>query len=156
MAVRRTIAYHPMVESVNRKFALRRETIGTAPGQLSCYMGGMTRIKSIAGIGPVTQNYMFLRKHANTNAPTENQILVREKFSLVRAAVTHIMRDITQVPVYQNMFLQAKDNRHLTVAGVSAYGLSVRGWIWNVCWHRADDPDITPQQLQQFPTAFDA
>lgn len=153
MAVYGSIAYAPMIESVNRKFARRQDVIGK---NINYYMGGGTRINTYAGIGPVSKNYMFFRKFASSVGPTPEQIKLREDFGNAASARAFILKDLMQIPSVDNLFKQAKDDRSKTISGISAYGRSKRGWVFAVCYERAKDESVTPEQLKKFPTAFDA
>ena len=154
MAIKATIGYIPVVESINRKFALRREKINNGVNSPKCYLGGMTRTTYIAGQGPVAKNFLFLRKHAISVAPSADQMEIKQLFTLTTKSVSHIMKDISQVTPVKNLWLQAKENSALRIKGVSAYGRTYRGWIWAVCWARYEAEETT-QQVNTFPTAFD-
>lgn len=155
MALKATIGYIPVVESINRKFALRREKINHGEASPKCYLGGMTRTIYRAGVGSISKNFLFLRKHAISVAPNEDQMMIRQYFTLTSKSVSHIMTDIGQITSVKNLWLQAKENPALIMKGVSAYHKTYRGWIWAVCWARYV-ADETTQQVNTFPIAFDA
>lgn len=153
MAVYGSIAYAPMIESVNRKFARRQDVIGK---NINYYMGGGTRVNNYAGIGPVSKNYMFFRKFASSVSPTPEQIQLQEYFGEAASARALILKDLTQITSVNNLFKQAKDDRSKTISGISAYGRSMRGWVFAVCYTRLKDKGETPDKVKTFPTAFDA
>lgn len=155
MALKATIGYIPVVESINRKFALRREKINYGEASPKCYLGGMTRTIYRAGVGSISKNFLFLRKHAISVAPNADQLMIRQYFTLTTKSVSYIMKDISQITSVKNLWLQAKENPALLIKGVSAYHRSYRGWIWAVCWARYEAEETT-QQVNTFPTAFDA
>lgn len=149
-----SIAYAPMIESVNRKFVRRQDVVGK---NISFAMGGGTRTTAYAGIGPVAKNYMFMRKFGITVAPTTQQMQLREDFGLVAKARAYIKKDLTQIPSVQTLWKQASEDPSKLISGVSAYGRSYNGWIFAVCYARVtDNPEITFDELKKFPTAFDA
>lgn len=149
-----SIAYAPMIESVNRKFVRRQDVVGK---NISFAMGGGTRITAYAGVGPVAKNYMFMRKFGISVAPTAKQTQLREDFSLVAKARAYIKKDLAQISSVQNLWKQAKEDPAKLISGISAYGRSFDGWIFNVCFARvAQNPEITWDTLKTFPTAFDA
>lgn len=153
MSVYGSIAYAPMIESVNRKFARRKDVIGK---NINFYMGGGTRINTYAGIGPVSKNYMFFRKFASSVTPTPEQVQLQEFFGYAASARAYILKDLTQIPSVNNLYKQAMEDKSKKISGVSAYGRSLRGWVFTVCYERIKDKSVTPEQLKQFPTAFDA
>lgn len=155
MAIKATIGYIPVVESINRKFALRREKINNSEASPKCYLGGMTRTIYRAGVGPIAKNFMFLRKYAISVAPNADQLAIRQTFTLTTKSVSVITKDLAQITSVKNLWLQAKENPALLMKGVSAYGKTFRGWIWSICWIRYDNGE-TPEQVNTFPTAFDA
>ncbi len=155
MALKATIGYIPTVESINRKFALRREKINHGEASPKCYLGGMTRTIYRAGQGTIAKNFLFMRKHAINVPPTAEQLEIKQLFTLTTKSVSFIMKDISQLTSVKNLWLQAKENPALLIKGISAYGKTYRGWIWSVCWVRYAYEE-TPQQVNTFPTAFDA
>lgn len=149
-----SIAYAPIVESVNRKFVRRQDVVGK---NISFAMGGGTRVNTYAGIGPVAKNYMFMRKFGISVAPTEQQTQLREYFGISAKARAYIKKDVTQISSVNNLWKQAKEDPSKLISGVSAYGRSYEGWIFTVCYARVtDNPEITFDVLKKFPTAFDA
>lgn len=149
-----SIAYAPMIESVNRKFVRRQDVVGK---NISFAMGGGTRTTSYAGVGPVAKNYIFLRKFGITVAPTAEQTQLRKYFGLAAKARAYIKKDLTQISSVQNLWKQASEDPSKLISGVSAYGRSYDGWIFSVCYARvSDNPEITWDALKTFPTAFDA
>lgn len=153
MAVYGSIAYAPMIESVNRKFARRQDVIGK---NINYYMGGGTRVNNYAGIGPVSKNYMFFRKFASSVSPTPEQDQLRVFFGLAASARAFILKDLTQISSVNNLYKQAMEDKSKRINGISAYGRSFKGWVFAVCYERAKDESVTPEQLKKFPTAFDA
>ena len=149
-----SIAYAPMIESVNRKFVRCQDVVGK---NISFAMGGGTRTTAYAGIGPIAKNYMFMRKFGISVAPTAQQIELRENFGISAKARAFIKKDLAQIPSVQNLWKQAKDDASKLISGVSAYGRSFDGWIFSVCYARVTyNPEITFDVLKTFPTAFDA
>lgn len=155
MAIKATIGYIPVVESINRKFALRREKINNGEASPKCYLGGMTRTIYRAGVGSISKNFLFLRKHAISVGPNADQLQIRQYFTLTAKSVSVITKDLAQITSVKNLWLQAEKNPALLMKGVSAHGKTFRGWIWNVCFVRYGEGETT-QQVNTFPTAFDA
>ena len=155
MAIKATIGYMPAVESINRKFALRREKVNNKVDAIKCYMGGMTRTTYHGGVGAISKNFMFFRKHAISVPATASQITVRERFSDTVECVNYILTDLTQMSSVKALYTGSVKEPTNTVEGFSAYGETYRGWVWKVCYHRLAN-GATVQAVKTFPTEYDA
>lgn len=157
--VKSNISFMPVVESINRKFALRRETcseklVGNKTIDPIKYMGAGTRTKSIAGYGSVSVNYFFMRKFARASAASADELSARLLFGTVSTAVAALLKDLNQLSVIQNMWRQALEDFSKTINGVSAIGRDFRGWVWAVQYAgKKNDPSYN---LNTFPSNFDA
>lgn len=155
MAIKATIGYMPAVESVNRKFALRREKVNGKVDGIKCFMGGMTRTVYYGGVGAVSKNFMFFRKHAISVPATASQISVRERFTQTVECANHIMTDLTQMSAVKALYKGSVADPSKTVQGFTAYGESYRGWVWKVCNKRlANGEEVAV--VKTFPTSYDA
>lgn len=149
-----TITYITGVEGVSRKFALRKEIAGK---NIACFLGGMVRKTSKVGVGTIAKNFMFVRKNAISVSPSETQLTLQNAFKRTSKAVAYIFKDVSQITSLQNLFLEGKADYSKKMSGVSVYGHSQRGWVWDVTYNRViNDPAITDQALQKFPTTWDA
>lgn len=140
-----TIGFNPMVESVNRKFARRKDkcnnrTISRSysgsgiklPG--STYMGASSRIVNLACIGPTQKNVMFFRR------PIELKISQSSKALAARTAFTEILDWVREAKSDLAVFAQnqakwntAKNDRTKRINGVSAEGYATAdGWMFAV------------------------
>lgn len=157
--VKSNISFMPVVESINRKFALRRETcseklIGEKIIDPIKYMGAGTRTKSIAGYGSVAVNYFFMRKFARASAVSADERSARLLFGTVSTAVAALLKDLNQLSVIQNMWRQALADFSKTINGVSALSYDFRGWVWAVQYAgKKNDPSYN---VNTFPSNFDA
>lgn len=157
--VKSNISFMPVVESINRKFALRRETcsektVGEKVIDPVKYMGAGTRTISIAGYGSVNVNYFFMRKFARASAVTADERAARLLFGVISTAVAALMKDLNQLASMQNMWRQAIADFSKTINGVSALSRDFRGWVWAVQYagRKAD----SSYNVNTFPTTFDA
>lgn len=157
--VKSNISFMPVVESINRKFALRRETcseklVGEKVIEPIKYMGAGTRTKSVAGYGSVDVNYFFMRKFARASAVSADERAARLLFGVISTAVAALMKDLNQLSSMTNMWRQAIADFSKTINGVSAYGRDFRGWVWAVQYAgRKQEPTY---DVSKFPTTFDA
>lgn len=157
--VKSNISFMPVVESINRKFALRRETcseklVGEKVIEPIKYMGAGTRTKSVAGYGSVNVNYFFMRKFARASAVTADERTARLLFGVISKAVAALMKDLNQLSLIQNMWRQAIADFSKTINGISAYGRDFRGWVWAVQY--AGKKDDASYNVNVFPSTFDA
>lgn len=120
-----TIQYMPVVDQINRKFAKRSAT--TTLGNR--FMGGMTTQRTLAGYGVVRKNSLFFREDARTTAPSETEIAQRQAFGLGVQAGNRLLKDLSVITRYQEMYDQAADDFTKKVFGVSAKGYDYRGWM---------------------------
>lgn len=133
-----TIAYAPMVEQVNRKFALRKETCTTKeignkiiPGVT--YMGGSTRHVNINGYGPVNKQIMFFRKPFKRGPLSSSERIARANFTEVVAWTKALMGDLSTLSQNQIKYKTCVDDPSKSVAGVYAAGYEgMRGWVFAI------------------------
>lgn len=157
--VKSNISFMPVVESINRKFALRRETcsektVGEKVIEPIKYMGAGTRTKSIAGYGSVAVNYFWMRKFARSSAVTTEERQARLLFGVISTAVAALMKDLNQLSRMQSMWAQAIADFSKTINGISAVGRDFRGWVWAVQY--AGKKEDESYNVNTFPSAFDA
>ena len=124
--VKGTIKYMPAVDQINRKFALRKTKVGNGYNR---YMGGMTTERWVAGKGHVSRNAMFFREYNRTTAPSEAEIAQRLAFGEGVRAGNRLLKDLSVITRYQEMFYEAADDFTKRVFGVSAEGYDYRGWM---------------------------
>lgn len=156
------ISYMPVVEGISRKFALRRETcsnktVGKKIIAGKSWMGGSVRTYNLPGYGTVSKNVFVIRKFGNIAPATPDQVQVRHIFEMANKAVAVQMKDLMQITTIQQLYLGGREDLTKTVAGVSVKGYTYRGWISAVNYARKKaDATLTQEQLNQFPTAYDA
>ena len=147
------ITYMPVVEGISRKFTLRSDK-ATSPA-FEGYMGAVSTVKSLTGIGAVRKNWFFMRKAAFVTAQSEDAINARNRFTNVSQGIKTIMRDLSQITDVQQLFLQTKNDQTKTINGVHNYGFSsVRSWAFAVQY--AGLLNDSHYNVNQFPAAVDA
>lgn len=154
------IAYMPVVDSINRKFALRKNTcshdskVGVVEKEVAKFMGGATRTTNRAGVGTCTRNYMFFRENPRTTVVTAEETARRQLFAQIGAAVPAIFKDLTQITRMTEMWVEALADPTKACNGVRAKGYTWRGWVFAVQY--AGKLNSSSYDITKFPTSFDA
>lgn len=154
------IQYITPIETIRRKFALKREKAGLKKvnkdvAQVNKFFGGAQRKGYAAGMGEYHLNYVFFKKNNRTTAPSTNEITLRETFAVVSRGVQHIRHDLSQITRTQQMWLTAVQNpTSKAINGVVAYGYNYPGWIFAVQY--AGKKASGSYDVNTFPSAFDA
>lgn len=131
------ISFMPVVESISRKFALRRETcaykhIGDKEISPTQFMGAGVRRHFIAGLGTVNRNYFFMRKHARSTFVTDNEQLTRSYFGSVSKWNKLVWKSLSVLTQNQEKWEEACADLSKTIKGVSAAGYNSRGWSFAI------------------------
>lgn len=134
----------PAVEGISRKIALRRETcvekkvnvgkIQEAQDALkipgTTYMGVVSRMRNVNGVGQVRQNYLFIRKSIVAPDLTSEQLDQRAYFSTGLKWVKAAWSDLSAITDNQLRYNAARADFSKKIQGVSAYGYkNMRGWM---------------------------
>ena len=155
--MRKTIAFTPIVEEINRKFALRKETcsqktVGKKILVPKGYMGSATRTHHVAGYGAVRVPYFFFRKNPLPKTYSTAQTNVRSYFSYASKWVAAMMQDLMVVASNQAKWIAAKNDLTKTIKGVSAAGYeSFRSWSFAIAFAvRQDGESLDTHELPNF------
>lgn len=131
----------PAVEGISRKIALRRETCikkDVAVGHLNnvkeipgtTYMGLVSRMRNVNGVGQVRQNFLFVRKSTQAPMLTSEQIDQRANFAAGVQWVKAAWSDLSAITTNQLRYKAAREDYSKKIEGVSAYGYqNMRGWM---------------------------
>lgn len=131
----------PAVEGISRKIALRRETCikkDVAVGLLNnvkeipgtTYMGVVSRMRNVNGVGQVRQNFLFVRKSTQEPMLTSEQIDQRANFAAGVQWVKAAWSDLNAITTNQLRYKAAREDYSKKIEGVSAYGYqNMRGWM---------------------------
>lgn len=156
------------IESVSRKFALRRETAGdksvsnAGNGTKSVnipstkFMGGMVRYRKVmTGIDKVEQfpqQLLFVKKYGRSSALKTDEIAARNLFSIVSAGVAVIMKDLMQISFVQQSWDRALTDKNYKPNGVSRIGYgTIRDWVFAVQYAGRKESDA--YDVNKFPGA---
>lgn len=117
------ISYMPVVESINRKFALRKETLGYKPYKGGTYvqtssgfMGGGTRLVRVND-QLVKANYFWMKKFARNSPLSSREIQLREHFTIAAQSAKATV---------QNLAVLTKIQADFTGTGYPSYPSPVR------------------------------
>lgn len=159
--IKNNIAFMPVVDSISRKFALRREKCTDHFDNRSglkiqgvAYMGASVRHRYIAGIGSVAENVFFMRKREGVRVPTQADLERREYFSQASAWTNAALKDLTAITANQQKWAQARNDFSKTIKGVGAAGYNQKGWMFAIAYAMVKAGETLPTN-HQLP-AFDA
>lgn len=131
----------PAVEGISRKIALRRETCiekNVAVGHLdnvknipgTAYMGVVSRMRNVNGVGQVRQNFLFIRKSTAATMATSAQLDQRAAFQLGLKWANEAKSDLAAITTNQLRYKEAREDYSKKIEGVSAYGYqNMHGWM---------------------------
>lgn len=124
------IGYMPVVESISRKFALRKEKVGE-----KLYRNGTKKVKMASGFmgGAVRKvrvhdqlinvNYFWMRKNARTSPLSNREREIRQNFTISRASAYATFHNLANINKIQADFYGQ------TLAG-GYVGVRTRAGIW--------------------------
>lgn len=144
------ITFMPVVESISRKFALRKE-VCTQNLPIS-YMGSGCRKKRVNGTS-VKQNYFFMRKNPRVSQPSSSELDMREYFQSAVRWANAAYKDLNAIDHNQEAFLES-NNTHKTIKGCWAGNYYMKGWLTAIAIKILKAGETLPQN-HQVP-AFDA
>lgn len=133
-----TIGYMTPVESISRKFALRKETagdkliaVGSGQGKLtSKFFGGSVRRYYRAGSGQVMTNVLFFKKYGRITAPSVEELQNRQNFSAASKWANAAAKDISAITHNQQIWDELVADPSLSCNGVYAAGYGERAYLF--------------------------
>lgn len=156
MSLKSNIKYAYFVESVSRKFTLRKNTcsmpkqVGTYTTEPARYMGGSVRNAVRFGVGLVQKNVMFLRFNPRSTAVSADETAARQAFSSASKAAAAWAKDLSQIARITTAW---KDASNGTAHGVAKAGYTFRGWLFAVAFSYAIEGDTIPAQFPEYVPA---
>lgn len=172
MSVKRlsNIAFDPVVQQINRKFATRKTTCtnkyyvkgnnGGAGDQPlpsvsnvvipgTRYMGAYGRTVRITGVGLVQKNTFFMRNPMQAAVPTTAALTARANFAKAVKWTNEGYEDLTAFTVNQHRFVDSKDDTTKTIKGKANVGYqSMRGYICGMAYAIVSSGDVLPANYQ--------
>ena len=130
-----TIGYAYPVESVSRKFALRKEKLGTVPYRgetyakmVNAFMGGSVRQVRVDG-ALMDRNVFWVRKGYRTTPKSQRELEIKSAFTAASEWVAAAMKDLSAITSNQMKFRESLSTGK-EIKGVSAKSyLSTRNWM---------------------------
>lgn len=146
MFAKSNIQYAYFVESVSRKFTLKKNTCSNKDAapisstlklklQPTRYMGGQVRTTERYGLGAVQKNVMFLRMNPRKSAITADEQAARLNFAAAvakRKAWKGSLQTVTAIR-------QDWDNPAVVSrGGVQKKGYTINGWVFAVAYNNPE------------------
>lgn len=134
-----SIQYTPVVEQINRKFAVRKKTcaasvkVGPVITESNPWMGGATKTEPRCGIEGARKNYFVFRENARSSAISEAESTARTIFAQANAWVNAAKKDLSAISINQHVMDQVFENPKvrydnlLRGEGYTYYGF-MRAW----------------------------
>lgn len=170
------IAFDPVVQQINRKFATRKTTCtnkyyvkgdhngaGDQPTPSASnvvipgtrYMGAYGRTVRITGVGLVQKNTFFMRNPMQAAQPTAEALTARANFAKAVNWAREGMEDLQAIVVNQNRFIESKDDKTKTIKGKANVGYqTIRGYVAGMAYAIVASGEELPANYQL--PAFDA
>lgn len=137
------IGYMPVVESISRKFALRKEKVGNVPYRgnayvktSSGYMGGAVR-KVRVNDQLINVNYFWMRKNARNTPLSTREHEIRQNFTICRAsanATYHNLANLTKIQAdfYGQTLANGYVGKRTRVGKWAGEYTTIDGWIFAI------------------------
>lgn len=147
MAYKNNLVLAYPIESVSRKFALRRETAGAKEVTTETskkieipatkFMGGMVRRRSVmTGTGKIeqfAQQSLFVKKYGRSTPVGADEIKARSNFAKVSKAVAGLRVNLTQMSYIQQQWERALTDPNIQPNGVGRIGYgNLWDWVFGV------------------------
>lgn len=130
-----TIGLNPMVESVNRKFARRVDTVIDKGFGASTYMGCSSRMVNVVGVGQKQKNVMFFRRPIKPPTASDDQIAGRNAFTAASGWVKKYYKDLAYIANNMAKWNEALQHPYKEIKGVRAYGFTkMRNWMFAIAY----------------------
>lgn len=155
------------IEGISRKIALRKDTcvdkiIGVASAKVAAgagvlvqgtrYLGVVSRKRMVLGHGEVPQSYLFMRTNKARTIATEQELLIRTKFTAINQWVATAWKNLNAIAHNQEQFLACKADLSKSCAGVGVSGFSnMRHWMTAVAsaiYGDYEEPQTLPQDYK--------
>lgn len=147
--IRKTIGFTPIVEEINRKFTIRKETcslkkVGNKELPAKSWMGSATRTHVLAGYGTVRVPYFVFRKNPNLSLPSASQLKVKTAFTAASKWVTAANKDLMVLAQNMQKFTAAKEDLTKKIKGISVAGYTYRGWMFAIAFKMQYNGETLP------------
>lgn len=158
--IRGNIAFTPVVEQINRKFAPKDQTctaakkVGPVTLESNSWMGAATRVNERGGLGETRKNYFVFRENARMSAISENEINARGLFESATKGAYRCRQNLSYIARMLEQFKQSSEDHTKVINGVSAKGYTFAGWT--VAVQYAGKKADNSYDVNVWPNGFDA
>lgn len=157
--IKGNIAFTPVVEQINRKFAPKNQTcsaskaVGPVMLEQNNWMGAGTRVTNRGGMGEVRKNYFMFRENARRSALSELEINGRQIFIAAVKGAYECRSNLSVVARIQQQYKQSSIDSSKRINGVNAKGYTFSGWTVAVQYAgKVNDPTY---DTNTWPQNFD-
>lgn len=132
--IKGNIAFTPVVEQINRKFAPKAQTcsaakmVGPVMLESNSWMGAATRVTDRGGLGETRKNYFVFRENARLSTVSTNEIAHRVMFEDAVKGAYECRVNLSYIARMQTMFKQSSADASKKINGVNAKGYTFAGW----------------------------
>ena len=133
--IKGNISYTPVVEQINRKFAVKAKTcsapieVGPVDTESATFMGGATRQSTRIGLGSVKKNYFFFRENASFREPDAAELGRRSSFIAGNAWALAASKDLAAITHNQLVWNYLREHPEKSTGGVSGRGYTMMGLL---------------------------
>lgn len=158
--IKGNIAFTPVVEQINRKFAPKDQTcsaakmVGPVMLESNSWMGAATRVTDRGGLGETRKNYFVFRENARQSFLTTEEIANRVLFADAVKGAYECRINMSYIARIQRMFKESAADGRKKVNGVNAKGYTYTGWT--VAVQYAGKKADHSYDVNKWPDNFDA
>lgn len=152
-----SIGYVLPVESISRKFALRKEVAGLKDIQTGAstgeigpikFMGGSLRRTFRVGSGLVATNVLFIKKNKRTTPPSADELLARQNFAAASAWANAAKKDLSAITHNQLVWAEIAADPTLSSGGLYANGYNYNTFLFAYAYKVRKDGGTLPVNHQ--------
>lgn len=158
--IKGNIAFTPVVEQINRKFAPKAQTcsaakmVGPVMLESNSWMGAATRVTDRGGLGETRKNYFVFRENARLSTLSTTEIANRVMFAQAVNGAYECRVNLSFIARMQTMFKESSEDARKKVNGVNAKGYTFTGWT--VAVQYAGKKADHSYDVNTWPNNFDA
>lgn len=158
--IKGNIAFTPVVEQINRKFAPKDQTcsaakmVGPVLLESNSWMGAATRVTNRGGLGETRKNYFVFRENARLSTLSQDEIESRALFADAVQGAYECRINLSYIARIMEMFQQSSVDARKKVNGVNAKGYTLTGWT--VAVQYAGKKADHSYDVKKWPDNFDA
>ena len=158
--IKGNIAFTPVVEQINRKFAPKAQTcsaakmVGPVMLESNSWMGAATRVDNRGGLGETRKNYFVFRENARLSPVSQEEIEARVLFAQATAGAYSCRINLSYIARMQQQFKESSIDSRKRINGINAKGYTFTGWT--VAVQYAGKKADHSYDVNTWPNNFDA